>query len=512
MNKKILLLRAKLGIEDPFPPLAFSYLGAIAKKEGFEVLVENLNAQYTKKDYKSIIDLIKREKPRLVGMNFITNSVTYSYDLLEKIRPYCKIIVAGGPHATICPEEVLEKGADIIVLGEAEISFKNLLGKLSQNKKINSVKGLVFREKGKIVKTKPEADIKDLNVLPIPDREVHRQSDYVKIKEEMNNYGAVLSSRGCTGRCTFCLHSLFGKCFRFRSADKILEEILQLHKKYGVTTINFVDDSFTANRKRLNQICDMLIEKKLPIEWVCASRIDFLTRETIFKMKKAGCVMISLGFESMIPKTLEKTKKTLDPQKYIEQTERVLKWCHKAGIRAGVNTLVGFPWETAEEMRDFQKYVKKIRKYVTQCFDGGIIQPYPGTEIYNEYANECGFEKWWLYKKRLFKDEYRPFFMIYYHTFWDHLHNNFFNYDKKIFREIDKLYKIMGKWDLYIISKRRFKNPLFAYFVYQALLFLSNFSLFLFNVSPKLEKTVMERVKKFSYKFKFRKGTENKDL
>ncbi|MFH1358998.1 MAG: radical SAM protein, partial [archaeon] len=409
-----------------------------------------------------------------------------------------------------------EKGADVVMLGEAEVTFKKMLDGVDFSKKsLKKVRGIVFKDENKVgkrfVNTGAPEEI-ELDKLPIPDREIHRLSDYVRVKDEINNLGAILSSRGCTGRCSFCFHSLFGKCFRFRSADNVIKEIKYLNEKYGITSIDFVDDALTVNKKRLIEICNKIVEQGIDIEWVCASRIDFLDKELIFKMKQAGCGMISLGVESCIPETLKRTKKTGNPEWYVKHTDKVLKWCQEAGIRAGVNTLVGFPWETADDMKYFQKYVKKISPYVTQCFDGGIVQPQPGTEVYNEYAKKYGFENWWLEREPLFKDDYRPFFMTYYHTFWDHLHNNFFKYNKKMFREIDKLYKIMGKWDLHMISKRRFKNKFKAYFVYQGLYFLSNFSLFLFNINPKLERTLMERVKKFSYKFKFKKGAENKEL
>ena len=511
MSKKVLFLKARLGIEDPLPPLAFSYLGKIAKDQGFEVLIENLNAQYNNKTNRDIVNLIKKESPDIVGVSIITNNARDSYRLMKEIRPYCKFIVAGGPHATICPEEVLEKGADVIMIGESEVAFKELLSSSLSEEDFKKIKGIVFKSDGRLVNTGPSEEV-DLDELPIPDRDLHRLSDYVRVKEEINNLGAILSSRGCTGRCTFCFHSLFGKCFRFRSADNVLKEIKYLYEKYGITSIDFVDDALTVNKKRLIEICDKLILENLPIEWVCASRIDFLDKELIFKMKDAGCVMISLGVESCIPETLKRTKKTGNAKWYIEHTDEVLKWCQEAGIRAGVNTLVGFPWETKKDIKYFQKYVKRISPYVTQCFDGGIVQPQPGTEIYNEYSKKYNFENWWLNREPLFKDDYRPFFMTYYHTFWDHLHNNFFNYNKGVFKEIDKLYKIMGKWDLYMISKRRFKNKFVVYGVYQGLYFLSNFSLLLFNVSPKSERFLMERVKKFSYRFKFREGTENEGL
>lgn len=262
------------------------------------------------------------------------------------------------------------------------------------------------------------------------------------------------------------------------------------------------------------ELCDLFIESKTQIKWSCGTRVDFLDREMIGKMKKAGCKLIILGIETSIPKTLLGMNKVIGangittPELYVKRAEDILKWCGEFKVRVGTNILCGFPWETAEDMKNMQKYINRIKYKITQGFYGGILQPQPGTVMYDKYAKEYGFEKWWVNKKPLFKDDYRPFFMVHYHQFWDHLHNNFFNFNKELFREIDKLYRIMGKWNLYIFSKRRFKNNFVVYFVYQGTLFLSRFSEFLYFLSPDLEKKLMERIKKFSYQFKFRKGDE----
>jgi radical SAM superfamily enzyme YgiQ (UPF0313 family) len=296
------------------------------------------------------------------------------------------------------------------------------------------------------------------------------------------------------------------------SAKRVFEEIKYLNKTYEINFINFIDDAFTVNKKRLYELCDLLVKSNLNIKWSCGTRVDLLDREMILKMKEAGCKMITLGIENAIPKTLIGMNKVLgingitSPELYVKRADDVLKWCEELNMRVGVNILTGFPWETSEDMIKMQDYINRIKKYVTQGFYGGILQPQPGTEMYEKYAKEYEFEQWWLYKKPLFKDDYRPFFMAYYHVFWDHLHNDFFKFDKKMFKEIDKLYKLMGKWNLYIFAKRRFQNPFIIYLIYIGVFILSNFSILIYKISPKLERILMERLKKFSYKFKFRKG------
>ncbi len=498
-------------MDDPSPPMSFSFLGGIAKEEGFEVLVENLNAQYNDMTNEDIVRIIKREKPDIVGVHIFTNAARYSYELIKKIKPYCSMILVGGPHATACPEEVLERGGDVIFVGEAEISFRNFLKVFKEKRSLKGVKGVVFKEKGKVIDNGAEKVIFDLDEIPMPDKEVHRKSDYVKLDEEMNNFGQILSTRGCPGRCTYCF-SLFEKCFRVMSAKKVFEEIKFLNKNYGVDVINFIDDSFTINKKRLYELCDLLVDSNLGIKWTCGTRVDFLDREMIIKMKDAGCRMIILGIESAIPKTLIGMNKVLglngvtSPEIYVERADNILRWCEELNIRVGVNILCGFPWESIEDMKEMQRYINRIKHRITQGFYGGVLQPQPGTSMYDKYAKKYGFERWWLNKKPLFKDDYRPFFTVHYHQYWDHIHNDFFNFDKEYFKELDKLYKLMGKWNLYIFSRRRFKNPFVVWAVYSGVFVLSNISIGLFYVSPDLERKLMEGIKKFSYRFKFRKG------
>ena len=272
---------------------------------------------------------------------------------------------------------------DIAVLGEAESSFASLLKAISLKKNLNRVKGIVYKEKNKIKKTKIPKEI-DLDNLPFPDKDVFRKSDYVKVKEEINNFGGILSSRGCPGRCTYCYHSLFGKCFRYRSAQSVFKEVLYLYKKYGITHINFIDDAFTINRKRLIELCDLFIQAKLPIEWVCATRIDFLDEEIIFKMKKAGCRVLCLGLESLNPDKLKEMNKKQTPS----DIKRAIDVIHKYGIK-----IHGMFMCDQDEIN--QDYYHKIGVDSLQLC---ITTPLPGSKL---------FEK--IKEKNQFIDSLNPF-------------------------------------------------------------------------------------------------------
>lgn len=510
MTKTILFLKAKTGMDDPSPPLAFGILSQIAQEKGYKVQVENLNAPYTKKTNQDIVNWIKKHNPDIIGVHIFTNYARHSYKLIEQIKPYSKLIIVGGPHPTGCPDETLNKGADIAVIGEAEISFKKLLKALEEKKDLSTVKGIAFKKNGKVIQTEPEEMVRDLDQISDMNRWIHRKSDYMSVPEEINNFAQFLSTRGCPGRCTYCF-TLFNKCFRFMSAQRVFDEIKELHTKHGITHVTFIDDAFSANKKRLTEFCDLLITSKMPITWACSTRVDFLTRENIYKMKEAGCQLISLGIESALRNTLLNTRKTTNPSQYRQQAENILKWGKEAELRIAVNILTGFPWETAEDMKKMQRYVNKIKHNVTQGFYGGILQPQPATEIYNQYAKQYGFEEWWLKKDPLFKSEYHPFFMAYYHQYWDHLHNNFFKISKKHFKELDKLYRTMGRWNLYVFTKRTFKNPLVVEIMFRGVLYTSMVSMLLFNISPKLEKVLMGNLAKLGYRFRYKGNKKTKD-
>jgi len=187
---------------------------------------------------------------------------------------------------------------------------------------------------------------------------------------------AVLSSRGCTNRCVFCdSHSVFGRRFRGRTAGHIFDEVMLLHRRYGAAQVDFVDDTITIDRKRLSELCDMLIAAGVPVKWMANARVDTVTRDIIFRMKRAGCVRLDFGVESGSAELRRKLKKNITD----DQIANAHMWAHEAGIVTTSFFIVGSPWETWDTLRATARLIDEIgTDYPGIC----VATPFPGTELY----------------------------------------------------------------------------------------------------------------------------------
>ncbi|MGC8976612.1 MAG: B12-binding domain-containing radical SAM protein, partial [Candidatus Ratteibacteria bacterium] len=189
-------------------------------------------------------------------------------------------------------------------------------------------------------------------------------------------------SRGCPYKCTFCSwpQMLYDGKIRFRSPEKIVEEIELLIKKYGIKEIFFDDDTFTCNKNWVIKICKLIIEREIKILWSCNGRVDNVDDEMLKIMKKSGCRMIKYGVESASQKTLDLIRKDYT----IEEIKNAFKLTKKNKILIHATAMIGFPWETKNDMKETIKFIKKLSPDTCQF---SIPIPYPGTKIF-EYAEK----------------------------------------------------------------------------------------------------------------------------
>jgi radical SAM superfamily enzyme YgiQ (UPF0313 family) len=192
---------------------------------------------------------------------------------------------------------------------------------------------------------------------------------------------SVISSRGCPFRCYFCASSrIFGGYWRGRSPRNVVEEIKLIHDKFGVKNIEFVDDTFTLNERRVEEICDEILRERLDISWGASSRVDSVNRELAEKMRRAGCWVVYLGIESASQEILDATGKRITMNQ-IAKAVRILK---EAGIQVLGSFILGFPEETIETAEQTITLAKKLDLDYAQF---SILTPYPGTPLY-EYAKQ----------------------------------------------------------------------------------------------------------------------------
>jgi len=278
------------------------------------------------------------------------------------------------------PNTAFSEYIDYLVIGEGDYSTVELVDHILNNKKIKKIKGIGYKEDGKLKITKPRPLIKNIDGLPFPAYHLLPMDKYraYAIYDVGRNFTTMITSRGCPFHCIYCTSSaVFGHKLRQRSPEKVIQEIQLLKENYGISHLYFQDDEFTINHKRTEKICDLLIESGMDIIWECLSRVDYVDKSLILKMAKAGCKGIAFGTECGYAEGLIRIKKgiTLDQQK------RAIKLAKKYGIQARASFMMGFPWESKGEIEKTIKFAKKLNADITYF---QMLTPYPGTEVYNE--------------------------------------------------------------------------------------------------------------------------------
>ncbi len=364
-----------LGIKTP--PMGLAYLAAVLEEEGYQPKIIDANALGL--DYTALRKELERASPDVVGVTAVTPMVYEAIASVKAAKDVCPdvVTVLGGPHTTFCPIETFEEcpQLDVVCLGEGEETLKELVHTVEKAGSLRDVKGIIYRQDGHFYRTKPRPLIKDLDNLPFPARHLLPMNHYTILGR---NYpiANIVSSRGCPFSCSFCSSSrIFGRSYRARTAKNVVDEIEQFVHKYKVNSVEFSDDTFTLNRRRVEEICEEILRRKLDISWACSSRADVVTRDLLFSMKKAGCHLIFYGIESGSMRILKLMKKGETHAQMI----RAVKLTKETEIETYGSFILGFPEETKAELEETIKFAKALSVDFAQF---SIATPYPGTELF----------------------------------------------------------------------------------------------------------------------------------
>lgn len=311
-------------------------------------------------------------------------------------------VVLIGLHPSARPKECLKQpNVDFVVIGEPEETVLELASVLEQGRRaeLKKVKGIGFVENGKTIITAHRPFIQDLDSLPFPARHLLPMKQIFEAVKKMPVSGnlrkpsvRMLTSRGCPYGCIFCSnHIVMGRQWRARSAENVVAEIEHIIATYGIRQIDFLDDNIAFNRKRLETICDLIVEKGLNIEWCTPNgvRADSLDEALLAKMRKAGCVSILIAPESGVQRVVDTIiKKKQD----LRKVEEVVVTAKKLGIKVGCFFIIGMIGETKEDIKATIKYAYKLRKLGADRFYFSYATPLYGTELYKQ-AKVGGFLK-----------------------------------------------------------------------------------------------------------------------
>jgi anaerobic magnesium-protoporphyrin IX monomethyl ester cyclase len=377
------------------PLLGLQYEAASLLAHGCEVRVIDAAARHFPHDADWIVNEASAFAPRIIGISLFTRWVWHAYNLVERLREGPWLLVAGGAHTTVRPEETLDHGFDVALTGEAEHAITRVVDWQRGTDEIGSIPGAIFRRAdGGIGYAPASGSVKDLDALAPPYLAQHLfDPHWYDPSGRETAPGGIVTSRGCPARCTFCANVVTGRSFRHRSAENVITEINAWHEQCGVDYFPIWDDAFTANPQRLIELCAAM-EKDIYFEFAfgAITRANMVTRDLLRTMRRAGLMHVNFGVESGDDEILRAIKKGLRTDHVV----RALEWAKEEGLVTACNFMLGFPQETPVELERTLRFMERIAPMVDAFSTMGVVVPFPGTPIYEEYHFLNGFTNWWL--------------------------------------------------------------------------------------------------------------------
>ena len=343
------------------PLTSYGFLNAIFRQFGHEV-------SYVQNDLKRAAesDLVLTQSSLVDFHNEIKTLET-----LKKLgAPAVGIF---GPVATLFPDIYL-KAADLVLIGEPEYA------------------ALHIAESGKTLSGKVvSAPVKNLDELPFASWEGFPVRDYSYFPSlKKGPVLPVLGSRGCFAPCEYCAYRTNFK-WRMRAPEKVVEELIYLKERYKIKSALFRDPMFTGNNNRAQQIAELMIEKRVKLEWACETALEFLNEKLIDLLYRAGLRSINVGVESGNDEVLFDVQRRATQQR---QSEHLVAYCAKRGIRISAFYCIGLPQDTEKSIHETIHYAKRLNTHVATF---NVFTPYPGTPLYERVKHEIFDHDWTHY-------------------------------------------------------------------------------------------------------------------
>jgi anaerobic magnesium-protoporphyrin IX monomethyl ester cyclase len=368
------------------PYLGLLYIAAVVEDiPGIDIRIIDANADEL--GIEELEELIARESPDMVGFSVLTFNLLNCMEVSRIIRKQSPktTICFGGWHPTLYPQETLAFDiVDIIVIGEGELTFRELVTAYTENgspteKGLAAIKGIGYKtSKGHAIINPPREIVKNLDDLPLPAYNLVDRTKYSNLLACSDQVVNIMTSRGCPHRCVFC--DLRRTAYRYRTPLNILEEIRFWVEK-GVQEFFIQDDNFTINRKRTIEFCRLLSAENLNVKYKISSRVDCIDEEICRYLKNSGCYRIYFGVESGSQKILDYLEKGAT----VQHIKTAFQAAHKYNIDCCAYIMIGVPPETEEDIRSTTRLIKDIRPNHLHC---SICTPMPRTHLYGRLMED----------------------------------------------------------------------------------------------------------------------------
>lgn len=363
-------------------------LAAVLLENGYEVSLLN----QTTTPWMEAIREIQQYQPDILGITCLSHNrhtVMKLADTIKELIPLAKITL-GGIHASSLFHLILRKhpSVDYIAIGEAETSFLELVNRINKGESTSGIKGIVQRKSGvDYAKSTapiplggtcnpyedfdwagPADPIMDLGKLPIP-------AKYFK-------YSIVSTARGCPFNCTFCSSpQIWGRDVRNRPIEHVMEELTLLRNKHGIDTIFFKDETFTMSKKRVIELCKAMVDANLNLVWTCDTRVDCLSEETLYWMRKAGCYYMSVGIESGSEAMLA----LIDKKTNLGKIKKGTAMARRYGFWLRYYIIANLPGESQQDRQASIDIIEECKPHYVSL---SLLKLSPRTELYRQFCNK----------------------------------------------------------------------------------------------------------------------------
>ncbi|NJM05649.1 radical SAM protein [Candidatus Gracilibacteria bacterium] len=379
----------ELQVMRPYPPLGILYLSSHLKARGYAVDVFDT----TFSDEAAFVAHLAHTRPAVVGIyvNMLTRPT-----VLRAIQ-HCKAIgahvVLGGPEPVNYVEQYLAHGADVVVIGEGELTLEELLPVLARSgpQQLAAVHGIAYRDdNGLVQRTPPRKQIANLSAQPFPDRAAIDIPRYMQVWREHHGMSAVslITARGCPYTCTWCSHAVYGHTHRRRSAANVADEVAQIVADYGPDLLWYADDVFTIHKRWLFEYAAELKQRGLTIPFETISREDRLDEEVVKTLAEMACYRLWVGAESGSQRVLDAMQRRTDAVRMRE----MITLLQRHGIEAGTFIMLGYD---GEETRDIAATVHHLSTALPDKLLTTVAYPIKGTPYYEQVADRIVPLKAW---------------------------------------------------------------------------------------------------------------------
>lgn len=388
-------------------PIWLSYATAVVEQEHEARLVDAPARNWSREE---VVEDVKKYKPDLIVIDSSFPSLNNDINVAELIKQNydndARVVLVGPPASQFSKEILKSDSIDIVARWEYDFMLKEIAEVIEENGDFKAIKGISYKENGKIIHNpnKEFTSSDDLDKIPFVSK-VYKKHLNIKdyfLGQSLYPEVQIFTGRGCPNQCTFCAwpQTLMGRKYRVRSIENVADEFEYIKKELPeVKEIFIEDDTFTLNKKRIREFSEEIKRRDLDITWACNARAT-LDYETMKEMKKAGCRLLIVGYESGSNEILKNIKKGIT----VEQIKLFAKDARKAGLLAHGDFIIGLPGETKETVEKTKKLIREVRPDILQV---SVASPFPGTEFYdwcrkngylltedpNEYLDEQGHQK-----------------------------------------------------------------------------------------------------------------------